>query len=64
MMTVANSTAELPRASLHWDLWMEPAATDSPDHVTVVRVSLNAARLAQRETDTQSGADPIAQERR
>lgn len=56
--------AELARGSLHWDLWMEPAATDLPDRVTVVRVSLNAARLAARETRAPSSADPRAQERR
>jgi len=56
--------AQRPRGSLHWDLWMEPAAADAPDCVTVVRVSLNAARLAQREADAPTGRDPLAQERR
>lgn len=37
--------AERSRGAVNWDLWMEPAAAGLPDRVTVVRVSLNAARL-------------------
>jgi hypothetical protein len=56
--------AERPRGGLHWELWMEPAAADHPDRVTVVRVSLNAARLAQREALAPSSDAPIAEQRR
>lgn len=39
--------AERARGSVYWELWMEPAASGSPEQLTVVRLSLNAARLAQ-----------------
>ncbi|HEX4149648.1 MAG TPA: rod shape-determining protein MreC [Pirellulales bacterium] len=38
--------AERARGAVHWELWMEPAARESPAQLTVVRLSLNAARLA------------------
>lgn len=54
--------AERASGSLHWELWMQPAAIGMPERVTILRVSLNAARLAERDRSAQPADGSLAEE--
>ena len=34
----------------HWEIWMQPAVADQPEHVAVLRIELNPLRVAEKGT--------------